>query len=272
MIKMGIFVLDVRHTCYTSLIMKQFLVLIFLTMNFSSMGQIFTADQLSFSVINLRKEVSHNKEIVGTGSFIQARSGLYILTASHVAKNMDKTSKIVISDMENKPISFELSELTDSINWIHHSIADMAILELNLNDEQQNNQFKGRFIPINMISNDKVALPRNIQLTTIGFPLGLGVVEYFSPLTFRTFASSGLITLNRFDTGTPQTFIILENPSIGGYSGGPVYDLSIYDQGNIKTTGEGTIMHAIIHGTLSDDTGGKLAAVTPTFYLFDLLN
>lgn len=252
-------------------IVKTFILVITSFFTIKSMGQIYSADQLSFSTINLRKVISPGKEEVGTGSFIQSKTDLYILTASHVATVMDKDANIVISDINNKPIVFKLSQLTDSVTWIKHPNADLAILKLKLSQELLSKYFNGRFIPLEMISRDKIAVPRNIQLTIIGFPLGLGAAEYFSPLTFRTFASSGLITMNRFDTKTPQTFQILENPSIGGYSGGPVYDLSIYDQGNIKTTGSGTKLYAIIHGTISDDTGGKLAAVTPTFYLLDIL-
>jgi hypothetical protein len=39
----------------------------------------------------------------------------------------------------------------------------------------------------------------------------------------------------------------------------------------MTTTGGGTICYGITHGTLSDATGGKLAAVTPSFYVHDLL-
>jgi hypothetical protein len=244
---------------------------IILLSNLQSMGQIYTADQLSFATINLRKQITPTKTETGTGSFFQTKTDLYILTASHVAKVMDKDAVLIISDINSKPLVFKLSDITDSVKWINHPIADMAILQLALSASQLNNYFQGRFLSLELINREKKAIPRNIQLTTIGFPLGLGASEYFSPLTFRTFASSGLITLNRFDTNTPQTFFILENPSIGGYSGGAVYDLSIYDQGNIKTTGGGTKMYGIMHGTISDATGGKLAAVTPTFYLFDLI-
>jgi hypothetical protein len=65
----------------------------------------------------------------------------------------------------------------------------------------------------------------------------------------------------------------LESPSVGGYSGGPVFDLGYQIVGVMTTTtGSGkTICHGLIHGTISDDTGGKMAAVTPAFYLSDLL-
>ncbi|MGZ3053891.1 hypothetical protein AAER28_32430, partial [Pseudomonas aeruginosa] len=85
-----------------------------------------------------------------------------------------------------------------------------------------------RFLPSDNIFNGKTAVDRNTILTVIGFPLGLGAVGHFSPLTFRTHASSGLLTLARFDNKKPCTFIVLENSGVGGYSGGPVIDLSIY--------------------------------------------
>jgi len=50
-----------------------------------------------------------------------------------------------------------------------------------------------------------------------------------------------------------------------------VYDLSVYEQGAVKITGDGTKMYGIMHGTISDDTGGKLAYLTPSFYLFDII-
>ena len=39
----------------------------------------------------------------------------------------------------------------------------------------------------------------------------------------------------------------------------------------MKLTGSGTKLHGFIHGTISDETGGKLAAITPAYYLTDIL-
>ena len=36
-------------------------------------------------------------------------------------------------------------------------------------------------------------------------------------------------------------------------------------------TKEKTWCHGIMHGTMSDDTGGKIALVTPAFYLKDII-
>ena len=104
----------------------------------------------------------------------------------------------------------------------------------------------------------------------MGYPLGLGTDGYMSPLSLESKASSGYLTLSRFDTQTTCTFFMLQDPSIGGYSGGPVYDISIYQMGGFMSTGSGTILHGFIHGTIGDNTGGKLAAVTPAFYFHDV--
>lgn len=56
---------------------------------------------------------------------------------------------------------------------------------------------------------------------------------------------------------------------MGGYSGGPVFDLGISVYGAMTSTKEHTVLKGIVHGTMSDDSGGKLALITPTFYLAD---
>ena len=59
---------------------------------------------------------------------------------------------------------------------------------------------------------------------------------------------------------------------MGGFSGGPVFDLPgpRTVEGNlvIKTS---LSCYGIIHGTLSDDTGGKLAAVTPSAFILETI-
>ncbi|WP_262710401.1 serine protease [Flavobacterium gawalongense] len=209
--------------------------------------------------------------MTGTGSFIEKDHKLYIVTATHVSKVMDSTAYVIIQGENNKPIKLDLKQLANPIKWIDHKEADLSILELNPSKELISKYLQQRFIPYEMIDTTPKSISRNTQLTIIGFPLGLGILGYFSPLTYRTFPSSGLLTLNRFDIKTPQTFIILENPSTEGYSGGPVYDLSIIESGVMKLTGNGTKLLGFIHGTLADGTGGKLTALTPAFYLSDLI-
>jgi hypothetical protein len=46
-----------------------------------------------------------------------------------------------------------------------------------------------------------------------------------------------------------------------------MFDLGYLISGGMTTQKENTILHGIVHGTISDPTGGKLAAITPCKYL-----
>lgn len=64
---------------------------------------------------------------------------------------------------------------------------------------------------------------RERPLTTFGFPLDLGVREHFSPITRDSLPASGLVTLQRSDSHLSATFYLLQDPSITGFSGAPVF-------------------------------------------------
>jgi len=238
------------------------------------MPQIFPLDIITNTVLNLRQEVAPGQFSTGTGTFINHKDKLYILTAEHVAKDMKADCQFIVKGANDTPIILTLEDLTQqtaSLPWKVHATADMAVMQLNPKATILSTSLVRRFLPSDNIFVPYKAVDRNVQLTTIGFPLGLGAFGHFSPLTFRTYASSGLITLNRFDNKNPCDFFILENPGVGGYSGGPVVDISIYNNMGMQMNGDGTMIYGILHGTISDQTGGKLAAVTPSYYLFDLI-
>ena len=155
-------------------------------------------------------------------------------------------------------------------NWKHHSIADVSAFQIKFSDI--NKKFmENRFFPYDHINITQNVVSRDFELTSIGFPQGLGTEGAFSPFTFRSYASSGFVTLPRADTGTMSDFFCLENPSVGGYSGCPIFDLGYSTNGVMSITKEKTWCHGIMHGTMSDNTGGKIALVTPAFYLKDIM-
>ena len=41
--------------------------------------------------------------------------------------------------------------------------------------------------------------------------------------------------------------------------------------GCATATKEKTVLHGIVHGTKSDETGGKIALITPMLYIKDLI-
>lgn len=226
---------------------------------------IFERDNLYKVVCNIRTPKTSSQEEIGTGMFVIKDNKPFIITASHVVANANAQTYLIISDDQDNPQKILLSDLSNH-QWIHHSVADVAYIEV-MPSQKNQNYIKGRFFPFDHIDISDSSPSKDIELTSIGFPLGLGTFGKYSPLTFRTFASSSLITLNRADTKKPSKFFIIENPSIGGYSGGPIFDLGYLISGIMRQTKEKTICYGFTHGTISDDTGGKLGAITPASYL-----
>ena len=223
-------------------------------------------DGLFKVICNIRTPIKSGKEEIGTGIFFFKQHQQYILTASHVVKNANDQTYIIVSDKSNNPHSIPISSLSNGNTWVHHSNADLAYIKIVSSQAIENDIFDRGF-PYGNFFTQKSSPSRDTELTAIGFPLGLGSKGHYSPLTFRTFASSSLITLNRADTKTPADFFVLENPSVGGYSGGPVFDIGYIENCFIVQEKDRTICYGIMHGTLADNTGGKLAVVTPASYL-----
>lgn len=236
---------------------------------------IITRDEAFKTVCELRTPINASQYNIGTGMFVSSPTGNnqirgWIVTASHVARKTTNSSQIIIATSEGKSESLQLSMFGSISNWKHHSIADISVFPVYFTEE--NMKFmENRFFPYDHFNLEHTAVSRDFELTAIGFPQGLGTEGSFSPFTFRSYASSGFVTLNRADTNTLSDFFCLENPSVGGYSGCPVFDLGYSTNGVMQIRKERTWCHGIMHGTMSDNTGGKIAMVTPSFYLKDLI-
>jgi len=233
--------------------------------------------EIWLKVIDGKKPDSTNikpyiKPFSGTGFFIyNNKNDLYLVTAAHVAQNISNNSWVILKGPSDVPIKLKLVDIVGSknISWVIHPTADIAVVKLRPSEKINNNYLQQRFLPLELCLKELVSPPRDVQLTIMGFPLGLGVDKNFSPLTLHTKASSGLVEMNRFDTGIKSTFFLCEDPSLGGYSGAPCFDTSIYTIGSMTTTGGGMKIYGLIHGTISQ--GGGLTAVVPIKYLFDIL-
>ena len=235
------------------------------------MGHFIPVETLANMVVNLREPTPQGDK-VGTGILVVHKDRPFVLTASHVAADITTSGLFVIKGAGDLPIVIHADKIvpTSSLNWKHHAEADLAAFEIFPQDQATHEALQQRFLPLEFFAGVKAAPNRDLLLTSIGFPLGLGIHGFFSPLTFESKASSGLLTLARADTQRPQTFFALQNPSIGGYIGCPVVDLSVFRAGAMTTTGDGTVIYGLMHGTVSDNTGGKLALVTPSFYVHEL--
>ncbi len=82
-------------------------------------------------VFNLRTPTSPNSEEVGTGTFVVKSNGeMYMVTASHVAKNSNINTQVVISDQVGNAKSHPLVEFNGQLAWRHHPVADLAVLQI----------------------------------------------------------------------------------------------------------------------------------------------
>jgi hypothetical protein len=154
----------------------------------------------------------------------------------------------------------------DTLVWQNHPIADISIIQLTPKNGEVKDRITKYSFPIRQISFQKDLPERETDLTFLGFPVVDLNMEYFSPLIFTGYRSSGFITQRRADTNTKCSFFFLNVPSIQGCSGSGVFSSvkkAMYF-GSSKT-----FMIGIMHGTQSDNTGGKMAEVTPTFYILD---
>lgn len=232
---------------------------------------ILTRDEAFKVVCNFRTPSSDGTKVfLGTGMFVTDESKAWIVTASHVAKNTNENTILALSDQESNCMTIYLKDLNKQLEWKNHDIADLAVFPIDITEENSV-YLNNRCLSLDHINFKETYVSRDVELTSIGFPQGLGVGGKFSPLTFRSYASSALLSFERFDTHTLSDFFCLENPSVGGYSGCPVFDLGYMVVGGMTTTKEKTICYGFMHGTLEDDTGGKLAVVTPSYYLKDLV-
>lgn len=207
---------------------------------------------------------------IGTGFFVVKEQSLYLVTAEHVARLLSSKAEIIIKTESNKPFVLKLQDLWNKPNipeWRTHKEADVAVLSLN--PSQQTLEYLSKhFLPFDILVTDEKAPSREVPLAVIGFPLGLGVSEWFSPISQDAKPASGFLRLPRFDNKKMATFYILDKPSVGGFSGAPVFELpGAYSKGGGLVIGGKLRCVGLVHGTLSDNTGGKFAAVVPSIFI-----
>jgi hypothetical protein len=199
----------------------------------------------------------------------------YLITAQHVANQMTRTAKAVIRGANDTPITIALCDFVSGskLEWIIHDHADVAALPITTLDKKILNILQRHFLSLDVLVKDLNPPSRDIEFVTIGFPLNLGIEAKFSPISRSSKSASGLLELPRFDTKKSTTFFLLEDPSVGGFSGSPVYDLpGTQLRGNALVFKKGLKCYGIVHGTLSDNTGGKFTAVVPSAFIVETIN
>jgi hypothetical protein len=214
----------------------------------------------------------------GTGFLVSPDGNTMILvTAEHVTTDIKADFHAVVRGDNDTPVDMSSEDLTGakSVTWVSHDKEDVAVTILHPRKDVIL-KLSGHFMPESLISSDTAAPSRDRPVTTLGFPLALGVVEHFSPISRESKPSSGMITLPRFDTKKPATVFLLSDPSIAGFSGAPVLLTAApftTPEGVLAfPSTKGTHCVGIVHGTINDETGGKMAAITPSIYIIETID
>ena len=238
-------------------------------------------EDLSGSVAYL-KESDQPRFRIGTGFFVTV-GNQYLVTAAHVAKFITTRSILVMRNPGDIPVTLSFNEFypdATDLPWIFHPEADVAILELPLNrlDSKNKEYFNHRFLSMDMINSEETAPKRERHLVVMGFPLALGTTGRFSPVTVETKAASGLLRVKPPGARAEVTLFVLDKPSIGGYSGAPVFlmpwpfaDSASLNMIDMASPDAKPKCVGIVSGTISDDTGGKLAAIVPSVFAVQMI-
>ena len=210
----------------------------------------------------------------GTGTLVVHGEELYLATAAHVAKDTLLDSDIIMKVVGDRPKVIPITKFIskkDRLDWILHPTADLAALRLDPSAEAIT-KHRLHFLSSVILESARKAPNRLQPVTIVGFPLGLGTDGNFSPISQQSKTVSGLLTLPRLDIKQSQVFFLLDNPSIGGFSGAPVLELpGAYIAKNEIQHNRDLTWVGVVHGTTGDNTGGKLAVITPAALVLELL-
>ncbi len=196
---------------------------------------------------------------LATGVFLLRKDGSpFLFTAGHFAKGVNASTIIELPNgVGQKPTLYRLNDLTLG-QRIDSPVADLSCFPLIGIKEADRKRFTGRFLTYDAILGDtNRPIDREAQLTIFGYPSGLGHDSKGSliPLSYRTYASSDYFFLNDPTYKDALLVYALENASLGGYSGAPVFDMDSPNKGIV----------GFVKGNL-DVHGGSITLVTPAAF------
>jgi hypothetical protein len=135
---------------------------------------IFQRDALGNVICNIRIPQGTQEEI-GTAIFIAKNNEPYLLTASHVVKNLTPQAYVILSDLNGVPTKILLSDLIGDAVFINHITADLAKAKINITTT--NSAFlQGRCFPydqIDLTNNSTYQKILNLQLLDSHYDLVL---------------------------------------------------------------------------------------------------
>lgn len=209
------------------------------------------------------RTMPRQEQHVGTGLLVATDRHTFLVTAAHVAHDMDADACVSLARRGGRRTSLRLRELIGASatrpGWVHAGHADAAVLRLH----ETPPALAGHVLPARLLDGP-AAPPRDLALVTLGFPLGLFIEKRFTAIAMWAHAASGVMRLQGAGMGGAAEFFLLDHPGIGGISGGPVF---VAPQTRVDAAGAVTAVRpwcvGLLSQTLSDDKGAQFGLVTP---------
>jgi hypothetical protein len=202
---------------------------------------------------------------LGTGFLVATRSAAFLVTAAHVARAMDREARLSFGTLRGRRVALRLSDLlslrASEVAWTYLRHADVAAVCI----PKPPVQLRRHFLPGHLLVADRAAPAATLELTAIGFPLGLTSEKHFAPLAKTSHAASQILRFCGEEIGDPGDFFLLDQPSMGGYSGAPLFvpaQVQLTDAGQVTVVAPRCV--GLISRTISDETRGQFAAVVPS--------
>ena len=212
--------------------------------------------------------------VSGSGFIVVSTNVCYLITAKHVATQMTEDCEVVMRGDKMEPLRFRMSSITGqpTIRWFHHKDADISIHPLPTITTEGALALDRRAMPIEFLEALTNLPSRDTYITALGFPLSLGAEGEFIPLSRDSKLSSGVLR------DAAGLFFLLQDPSVSGYSGGPLVQsgdprviATDPTAASIKVVSGGARCWGFVSGTYADETGGKMTKIVPAFYAVELI-
>lgn len=209
------------------------------------------------------KRVKH----LGSGFLVATRTDAYLVTAAHVAQDMDRDARVSFAGPGGRMTTMALSEIVPrrgAVAWAALRHADAAALRI----PRPPRALYGHFLPASLLSAKRGAPDGSLDLTVTGFPLGLASERDFAPIAKHAHAASGILRFTGEDMGGPADYFLLDQPSTGGYSGAPVFvapQIELLESRRISLAAPRCV--GLVSRTISDESEGQFAAIVPDYVI-----
>lgn len=237
------------------------LVLMFLSLN----TLIWAKNDLDFAVF-LQSDSINNVEdgCYGSATIVSDGSKIYIVTAAHIAEQMDSLSYLFCSNKDDNTEKICLKELCDNLVWQYHDNADLAVLLIDKKGPYKS-LLKYLSISSKILMKDRDDIMMGMGVKILGFPYCYGVGDDMRPFMYNTRIVNKVMSFPSLTYGMMCEFVPIQPCVKKGNVGGPAF----YIEDKLIN------IFGFVQGTVYDKENNQEAVfdlVTPAYYFFEIVD